>query len=129
MKIAVDFYQREMVKLNSSLDDVKIFLDKTTVLGWTTFEEHVEELDKVLTRIETSGFQANIQKSEWAVTQAKYLGHIAYSNGHSLDPKKTQGLATMKEPKNKKQVRRFLGGTNFYHKMWRNINHALVPLI
>ena len=50
------------------------------------------------------------------------------SNGCSLDPKKTQGLVAMKEPKNERQVRRFLGGANFYCKMWRNRSHALAPL-
>ena len=42
IKIAVDFYQRETVQLNSGLDRVKILLDDTDVLGRNTFDEHVE---------------------------------------------------------------------------------------
>ena len=34
----------------------------------------------------------------------------------------------MKEPKNKRQERRFLRGVNFYRKLGRNRNHVLAPL-
>ena len=34
----------------------------------------------------------------------------------------------MKEPKNKRQVRKFLGGINFYRKMWKSRSHLLAPL-
>ena len=60
VKITVDFYQREMVKLNSGLDRVKMLLDETSALDRTTFDENFEELDEVLTRMETSGFQVSI---------------------------------------------------------------------
>ena len=44
------------------------------------------------------------------------------------DSKKTKGLSQMKAPKNKRQVRKFLGGINFYCKLWRRRSHALSPL-
>ena len=109
-----------MVKSNSGLDDVRIFSDNAAMLGRTNFDEHVEELDEVLTRMETSGPQANIQKRKWAVQKSKCLGCTTTPNGHSMHPKNMQGLVHMKHPKNKRQVRRFLGGVNFFHKMWRN---------
>ena len=70
IKIAVNFYQREMVKLNSGLDHVKISLDDAAMLGRTTFDKRIEELDEVITRMETSGLQVNMQKSKWEVIQA-----------------------------------------------------------
>ena len=81
----------------------KIICNAAT-LGHATFDERAEELDKALTIMETSGLQVNIQKSKWAVTQATCLGHVASTNGRSPDPKKTQGLVSMKDPKNKRQV-------------------------
>ena len=62
------------------------------------------------------------------MTQAKHLGHIASIDVCSPEPTNIQGLVAMKEPKTKRQVRRFLGGIHFYRKMWRNRSHALVPL-
>ena len=70
-KIAVEFYEREIVKLNSGLDHVKIFLDDTATLCRNSFDEDVRELDEELTRMETSGLKVNMKKSKWVVTQAK----------------------------------------------------------
>ena len=81
----------------------------------------------MLARIETSVLQANMRKIKWAATQAKCLGHVVSADGCSPDPDKIQGLVAMKEPKNKRQVRRFLGGTNFYRKTWQNRSHVLAP--
>ena len=129
MKIAVDFYQMEMVKLNSGLDHVKIFLEDTATLGRSALDEHAEEINEVLARLETAGSQVNMQKIKWAVIQEKCLGHVASTDGHNTAQAKIKGLVVMKEPKNKRQVRRFLGGMNFCRKMWRNRSHALAPLI
>ena len=93
-----------MVKLNSGLYCAKIFLDETAALGLNAFDEHAEEIDEVLTRMETVGLQVNMQKSKWAVTQAKRLGSIAPAHGRSPEPAKTQGLVVMKEFKSKRQV-------------------------
>ena len=61
-----------MVKLNSGLDRAKIFLNDAAMLGRDTFDEHVDEIDEVLTRMDAAGLQVNIQKSKWAVAQEKY---------------------------------------------------------
>ena len=96
IKIAVDFYQREMVKFNSVLDHVKIFFDDTAMLVRDAFDEHVDEIDEVLTRMETTGLKLNIQKSKLVVTQAKHLGCIVSTDGFSPDPAKIQGLVAIK---------------------------------
>ena len=90
-----------MVKLN-------IGLDHASMLGRTNFNEHFKELDEVLTRMETSDLQANVQKRKWTFQQVKYLGYIVTTKRHSPDPKQTQGLVGMKDPKSKRQSRRFL---------------------
>ena len=54
-KNAVEFHQREIVKLNEGLDCVKAFLDDAVILGKGNFAQHLEELDEVLTRMEETG--------------------------------------------------------------------------
>ena len=78
--------------------------------------------------MEDAGLQINLAKSKWAVKEAKYLGYIVTTNGYSPDPKKIQGLLQMKAPKNKRQVWKFLGGINFYRKLWQRRSHILAPL-
>ena len=98
----VDFYQREIVKLNECLDHVKEYLDGTEVLGRAAFDNHVEELDEVLTQVEESGLQVNIAKRKYSAKEAKYLGHIVATDGHILDPRNAQVLVTIKEPNTKR---------------------------
>ena len=106
--------------LTENMDDVKVFIDDTGVIGKSTFAAHIEQLDKVLTKMKEAGLQINIRKTKWAVNEANYLGFIVSKEGYSPDPKKIKGLVQMKPPKNKRQVRRFIGGVNFYRKMWKN---------
>ena len=53
-----------MVKFNSSLENEKMFLDDIAMLGCSIFDEHVEELDKVLASVEVPGLKENIQKEQ-----------------------------------------------------------------
>ena len=92
-----------------------------------SFDKKIEELDEVLNTMEASGFQVSIKKSKCAAQQAKYLGQITSVNGHSADPKKMRILVSMKETKTERKARRFLGGINFYRKMWRNRLQILEP--
>ena len=110
------------------IDNVKVFIHKAAAIGRTTFDNHIKDLDKLLTTIEDAGLQLNIRKTKWAVDEAKYLGYVVNKNGHKLDLVEVQALINMKPPKNKKQVRQFLGGVNFYRKTWEHQSHLLTPL-
>jgi len=117
-----------MIYLNQGLDYVKVFIDDTAVIGRGTFDKHLEELDVVLQRMENAGLQLNIRKTKWAVDRAEYLGYIVTKEGYSPDPKKIKTLLDIKRPKNKKQIRQFLGSINFYQKMWECRSHLLALL-
>ena len=81
-----------------------------------------------MTRIEEAGLKINIAKSEWAAKKVNCLGRSVNTNGRVPDPKKTQGSLQIKEPKNKLQVRKFLGGVNFCRKMWKHRSYTIAPL-
>ena len=102
------------------LDYVKVFLDDTGVLGKATFEEHISEVDEVLTRMKEARLKLNLANYKWAMKEAKYLGFIAKEKGFVPDLKKIEGLLNMRELKNKKQVRGYLGGVIFTANFERN---------
>ena len=76
-RTVIDFYQREMMSVIDGLDYVEVFLDYTGVLGKGDFDEHVNELDEVLSRMEDDRLKLNLAKCKWTVKEAKYLGFIA----------------------------------------------------
>ena len=106
-----------MVKLNEDLKYAKVFLDNAGVLERNIFEVLLKKLDKVLTRMEEVRLQINIGKSKHVVKEAKYLEYIVTTEEYSPDPKKIKGLLQIKALKNKRQVCKFLGSTNFHGKM------------
>ena len=108
-----------MMHLNADLDYVKVFIDDTAVISRNSlFKKYLKELDEILTYMEDAGLQLNISKTKQAVSEAKYLGFIVSKIGYKLDKKKIEALLNAKLPKNKKQVKQFLGSMNFYHKIW-----------
>ena len=61
-----------MICLSKEVNYAKVFIDNTAVIGWNlSFEEHLKELDEVMTQIEDTGLQLNISKTKWAVSEVK----------------------------------------------------------
>jgi hypothetical protein len=60
------------------------------------------------------GLQADIKKSEFGVTQTKYLGFIISIDSIEVDSSKTEVVCNWKEPKTVKGIQSFLGFYNFY---------------
>ena len=129
LKIAGGIFQREMMKLfEDFIEFIKIFIDDILVIGRASFEEHMKDVEKVIIRMKEAGLQINIKKSKWAVKRVEYLGYIIKTNGYEPDPKKISGLINMQAPKSQRQIRRFIGGINFYRKMWKKRSHILSPI-
>ena len=102
-------------------------MDSTGELGRTALDEHFEDLNEALTRIEDSDLQESMRKSKWTVKEAKHSGNVVDPDGHSLVPNKTQGLLQMKEHKANRQVCRSLEGANVHRKSEKT-SHSLAPL-
>ena len=64
IKIAVNFYQREMPKTNNGLDHAKIILDDTEMLGISALNDRVDELDEVLNQAEELVLEVSIKKKK-----------------------------------------------------------------
>ena len=88
-----------------------------------TPKEHRQHVKSVLSHLQASGLQLDIDKCKFEVHETKYLGLIIQSaspEGHSgcvkMDPVKTSAINTWKSPKCVKDVQEFLGFVNFYRR-------------
>ena len=125
---APDIFQEKMSELMFDLGFVRTYLDDVLVVTKSSFEEHLEKLELTLKRIKAVGLKVNAEKSFFARTELEYLGHWVTREGLMPLPNKVQAIQSLNPPKNRKQLRGFIGMVNYYRDMWRSRSHILAPL-
>ena len=75
--------------------------------------EHDIALKKVLDTLENCGLTANVNKCEFFKTSIKFFGLIFNNRGVKPDPTKVDALRNAEAPSSKKELKSFLGMTNF----------------
>ena len=70
-----------------------------------------------------------LEKCTFAATMIEYLGMIVKPGQLAMDPVKLNGIAQWPTPSKVKDIRSFLGFTNFYHQFIPNYSTLARPLI
>ena len=128
LKVATDVFQNTMMELLGDLPYVRVYLDDILITTCDSYEDHIEKMNTVLTRLEKSGFRANLRKCFFAKSELEYLGFWITRHGIQPQPKKVEAICRLLPPKNQRQLRRFLGMVNYYRDMWQPRSHILAPL-
>ena len=103
------------------------FLDDILVAS-STMEEHLLHLDQVLTAIARAGLKLNAKKCLFAQESVTCLGHLLSREGIGPDPRNLEKIKKWKPPKNKTEVRQFLGLTGYYRQLIKNYAGIANPL-
>ena len=117
--------ERCMGELN--LKECLIFLDDILIFS-ETFEEHLERINAVFTRLQQSGLKLKPSKCEFFKTNVKYLGHVVSQTGIETDPDKLAALTTWPVPTTVKALRSFLGFTGYYRRYIKDYARIVKPL-
>ena len=117
IKQSSDIAQEVMENLFCHLDNVEVYIDDIGCFS-SSFANHVNTLDIILTRLEQNGFTVNPSKCEWAVQETDWLGYWLTPMGLKPWPKKIKAITAMQAPVNIKQVRSFIGAVTYYCDMW-----------
>ena len=123
-----DIFQAVMQDLFGDLDFVRVYLDDILITSTGDFEDHMDKLSIVLKRLTEAGFRCNVNKCKFAQTELEYLGYWLTRDGIQPQPKKVEAILRLQAPKNKRQLRHFLGMVNYYRDVWRQRSHILAPL-
>ncbi|GBG70315.1 hypothetical protein CBR_g6442 [Chara braunii] len=92
---------------------VLVYLDDILVYSHT-LEEHLRHLHDVLDRLRRHGFYAKLSKCRFAQHKVDFLGHYMPDQGLHMDDAKITAIAEWPAPTSAKQLRSFLGLTNYY---------------
>jgi hypothetical protein len=108
-------------------DITATFVDDMGV-GASTWDEHLLNLRRFLTVIQANGVRLNIDKTEFAKSDVKFLGRIVGSNKISMDPAKIEAIVSIQQPKTMKMLKSFLGVINFHREFIQHMSHIAKPL-
>ena len=117
----------ECVLAGLSGDHCLVYLDDIIVFS-KTFEEHLQRLRSVLDRLRTAGLKLKLKKCHFAKQQITYLGHVISTKGVEPDGTKLAAVTAYPTPRNSKEVKQFMGLSNYYHRFISNYAHLAEPL-
>lgn len=96
-------------------DKLTIYIDDI-LIAERSWDEHNYILNRLLKIFKENGITVNLEKSQFGQAQIKFLGHSISDKGISPDPDKLEAIREFPTPRNKKDVRAFLGLINFYKR-------------
>ena len=106
---------------------VVVYLDDTIIFS-RTFNEHLDHLKRVFSRIRRAGLKLNLEKCNFWMRSLPFLGHIISPQGIAPDPQKIDAVEKIQPPKNVTQLRSFLGLVGYYRQFIQNFSSIAKPL-
>jgi len=94
---------------------VVAFVDDVLV-GTETKKEHDEIVEEILRRLEENDLYIKPEKCVWKARKIGFLGIIIGPNGIEMEVEKVDRVLSWPQPKNVKDVRKFLGLVNYYRR-------------
>ena len=92
----------------------------------STKEKHLQNLDKILTRLENAGIYLKHDKFVFLLPAVEYLGHKTSGQGLQLTNEKIQDIQKAPVLKDVTQLKSFLGLINYYSKFLPNLSNPRV---
>ena len=116
-----------MEGLLQGIPSTGVLLDNILITGRST-EEHLDDLEKVLTRLSEAGLRLKAVKCQFMKPVLECLGHRADAEGFQPVEAKVKAIQEAPAPKNPTELKSFPGMLNFCGKFIPNLSSILEPL-
>ncbi|XP_070050044.1 uncharacterized protein [Nicotiana tomentosiformis] len=122
-------FQRCMMAIFMDMvkDVLEVFMDDFSVVG-DSFEEFLDNFDKVLAHCEETNLVLNWEKCYFMVEEGIVLGHKISKDGIEVDKAKIEVISKLPPPTFVKGVRSFLGRAGFYQRFIKDFSKVVNPL-
>lgn len=127
LNIAPNIWQRTMDDILKGIPGVGCYLDDIIVTGKTR-EEHHRNLEQVFERLEAVGLRLKKAKCRLFQNKVLFLGHEISRSGIKPTDERIQGVVAAPEPRDKKELKSFLGMVTYNCKFLPNLSSVLCPL-
>ena len=106
---------------------VVAFIDNI-IVGMDTEEEHKEIVAEVIGRLEENNLYVKPEKCKWKVREVGFFGVVIRPDRIKMEKEKVKGVLDWPTPKCVKDVQKFLGLANYYHRFIQGITSIVRPL-
>jgi hypothetical protein len=106
---------------------MEVFMDDFSIYG-KTFNDCLENLDKVLQRCEEKHLVLNWKKCHFMSREGILLGHLVSEWEIEVDRAKIEVIEQLPPPTNVKGIQSFFGHAAFYHRFIKDFSHIARPL-
>ena len=122
-------FQRLMETILADLryESLLVYLDDVIVFG-KTVEQTLERLSVFCDRLRKAQLKLRPEKCHYFQTSVTYLGHVVTAEGISTCSDKVDAVKLWATPKNKKEVKSFLGLSGYYRRFIPNYSAIAKPL-
>ena len=116
-------YQRTIDKALRNVPYSLPNLDDTLTHS-SSFSEHLNHLRATMECYRKAGLQLRRDKCKFAYRELEFVGHVVSANGHRPTPTLVERIRVQKQPNSVRELKAFLGFTNYYWEYIRN--YALI---
>ena len=102
------------------LDDIVVYSD--------TWENHLVQLEQIFHRLSDANLTMKMEKCMFAAEDCVYLGYRIGRGGVIPEESKVRDVAEMPQPQTKREVRTFLGMTEYYRCFIQHYATVAEPL-
>jgi len=106
---------------------VAAFVDNM-LIETETEEGHDEIVEEVLKRLEENDLYIKPEKCMWKVQKIGFLEVVIGPDRIEMEKEKVDGVLSWPEPKNVKDIRKFLGLANYYRRFIKNFAQVARPM-
>ena len=127
LRSAGNTFQRFIDQVTRGLQHCYVYLDDILIASESE-ADHKDHLRSLFTRLDEFGISVNPAKCEFGLDSISFLGHQVDRLGIAPLSAKVRGICEFALPGNSRQLRRFLGGVNFYHRFIPECASIQAPL-
>ena len=120
-------FQRMMDSVLSDLPFVSVYIDDVLIAS-ASVDEHLRDLSVFFQRLSDNGLVIKPEKCVFGVQEITFLGHRITAEGVSPLPNKVDAINSFSAPSTVKELQRFIGMVNYYHRFIPNAASILQPL-
>ena len=128
MMISSDVFQEKMFHLFSDFDDIIVYIDNIILYTKSTFVHRVRRISVILSQLQSHKLHVHVEDTYLASKKVNHLEYTLTPEGIHSQTQKVMPILKFAQPKDRRQLRDFLGLVNYYKKLIPRRSHILKPL-